>query len=172
MDLGVTAGNLVVIVICVVSIGLTVVGLPGNWLIFITALCYGYLEGFVHMKSTILFVLFGAVAAGELVEFVAGSLGAKREGASQSAILAAFLGGIAGGIIGTGIIPGLGSIAGAIGGSFAAGYIAEYMVTGNREKAARVAQGIVIGQALGLICKLAIAIGMVALIISQLTWSG
>lgn len=172
MDAGVTAGNLIIIIISVVSIGLTAIGLPGNWLMVITALGYGYLEGFVHMNSTVLLLLLGAVVAGELAEFVAGSLGAKKENASRSAIIAAFIGGIAGGILGTGIMPGLGSIAGAVCGSFAAGYVAEYLATGNKEKAAKVAKSIVIGQAFGLIFKLAVAIGMLALIISQLTWSG
>lgn len=172
MDAGATAGNLIIIVVTVVSIGLTAIGLPGNWLIFVTALGYGYLESFTHMSSMILLVLFGAVLIGELAEFVAGSLGAKKENASRAAIVTAFVGGIAGGIIGTGIMPGLGSIAGAVGAAFAAGYAAEYLVTGNKEKATRVAKSIVVGQALGLIFKLAVAIGMVALIISRLTWSG
>ena len=172
MDVGLTASNLLVIVVTVVGIGMTAIGLPGNWLIFFTALIYGYLESFIHMNSTVLLMLFGALLTGELAEFVAGSLGAKKENASNMAILAAFIGGIAGGIIGTGLMPGLGSIAGAIGGSFAAGYLAEYASTGNREKATRVAKSIVIGQALGLIFKLAVAIGMVAFIISQLTWAG
>ena len=172
MDAGLTASNLLVIVVTIVGIGLTAIGLPGNWLIFFTALGYGYLENFSHISSTVLLILFGALLSGELAEFVAGSLGATKENASRTAILAAFIGGIAGGIIGTGFMPGLGSIAGALGGSFAAGYVAEYVATGNREKAARVAKSIVIGQALGLIFKLAIAIGMVAFIISQLTWFG
>ncbi|HWR45462.1 DUF456 domain-containing protein [Sporomusa sp.] len=172
MDAGLTAINLLVIVVTVIGIGLTAIGLPGNWLIFFAALGYGYLEAFVYMNNTVLLILFGALLAGELAEFAAGSLGAKKENASRAAIGAAFVGGIAGGIIGTGVMPGLGSIAGAIGGSFAAGYLAEYAATGSREKAGRVAKSIVVGQALGLIFKLAVAIGMVAFIISKLTWPG
>ncbi|HWR09316.1 DUF456 domain-containing protein [Sporomusa sp.] len=172
MDAGLTAINLLVIVVTVIGIGLTAIGLPGNWLIFFVALAYGYQESFVYMNNTVLLILFGTLLAGELAEFAAGALGAKKENASRTAIIAAFIGGIAGGIIGTGVMPGLGSIAGAIGGSFATGYLAEYAATGNREKAGRVAKSIVVGQALGLIFKLAVAIGMVALIISKLTWAG
>ncbi|WP_169717723.1 DUF456 domain-containing protein [Sporomusa silvacetica] len=170
LDEGLTAGNLLVILVTVIGIGLTAIGLPGNWLIFFTALGYGYLESFTHMNATVLLLLFGALLIGELAEFVAGSLGAKKENASRAAIAAAFIGGIVGGLVGTGFMPGLGSIAGAIGASFAAGYLAEYAFTGNKEQAARVAKSIVIGQAMGLIFKLAVAIGMVAFIISQLTW--
>lgn len=170
MDAGLTVINLLVIMISVVGIGMTAIGLPGNWLILFTALGYGYLEGFVHMSSTVVLLLFGALLIGELVEFLAGALGAKKENASRVAIVSAFIGAIAGGIIGTGIMPGLGSIAGAVAGSFAAGYVAEYAVTGSRERAGRVAKSIMIGQALGLIFKLAIAIGMVVFIISKLTW--
>lgn len=172
MEAGLIAINLLVIVIIVVGIGMTAIGLPGNWLIFFTALGYGYMESFVHMSSTVLLIVFGALLTGELVEFAAGSLGAKKENASRLAIIAAFFGGIAGGIIGTGVMPGLGSIAGAIGGSFVAGYLAEYAATGSRERAGRVAKSIMIGQALGMIFKLAIAIGMVVFIISKLTWQG
>ena len=172
MDAGLTAINLLVIIIAVLGIGMTAIGLPGNWLILVTAVGYGYLENFEHMSTAVLLWLFGALLIGELAEFVAGSLGAKKEKASSSAIVAAFVGGIAGGIIGTGIMPGLGSIGGAIGGSFAAGYLTEYIATGNREKAGRVAKSIVIGQTLGLIFKLAVAIGMVVFIISKLTWQG
>ncbi|SMC47726.1 DUF456 domain-containing protein [Sporomusa malonica] len=172
MDAGLTALNLLVIVVAVIGIGMTAIGLPGNWLILFTALGYGYLETFVHMNTTALLILLGALLLGELAEFVAGAMGAKKEKASRAAIVSAFIGGIFGGIIGTGIMPGLGSIAGAVGGSFAAGYLAEYAATGDREKAGRVARSIMIGQALGLIFKLAVAIGMVAFIISKLTWAG
>jgi uncharacterized protein YqgC (DUF456 family) len=172
MDPGLTAINLLVIIVAIVGIGMTAIGLPGNWLLLFTALGYGYLENFVHMNTTVLLILLGALLLGELVEFVAGALGAKKEKASRGAIVSAFIGGIAGGIIGTGVMPGLGSIAGAVAGSFAAGYFAEYAATGNREKAGRVAKSIVIGQALGLIFKFAVAIGMVAFIISKLTWAG
>ncbi|WP_425058088.1 hypothetical protein SCACP_27360 [Sporomusa carbonis] len=169
MNLGI---SLMVVVILVIGLSMTAIGLPGNWLIFFTAFGYGYYENFIHMNNTVLLTIFGALLAGELAEFIAGTLGAKREKASRSAIVAAFVGGIAGGIFGTGIIPGLGSIAGAVGGSFMAGYLAEYLSTGDRGKAGRVAKGIVIGQVLGIIFKFAVAIGMVALIISRLTWSG
>ncbi|SDF31382.1 DUF456 domain-containing protein [Sporomusa acidovorans] len=172
MDAGLTAGNLLVILVALVGVFLTVIGLPGNWLIFFTAISYGFFDSFIHINSTVLFILLGAVLTGEFIEFVAGSLGAKKENASRKAIFAAFIAGIIGGILGTGIMPGVGSILGAVGGSFIAGYVAEYAATGNREKAVRVAQGIVIGQAVGLIVKLAIAIGMVAFIISRLTWTG
>lgn len=172
MDAGLTAINLLVIVVAVVGIGMTAIGLPGNWLIFFTALGYGYMEAFMHMNTTVLLILLGTLLLGELAEFVAGALGAKREQASRAAIVSAFIGGLIGGIAGTGIMPGLGSIAGAVGGSFAAGYLAEYAATGDREKAGRVARSIMIGQTLGLIFKLAVAIGMVAFIISKLTWSG
>ena len=158
MDAGLIAINLLVIAVIAVGIGMTAIGLPGNWLIFFTALGYGYTEGFVHMSSTVLLLLLGALLLGELAEFIAGALGATKENASRMAIGSAFFGGIVGGIAGT------------ITGSFAAGYLAEYAATGNREKAGRVAKSIMIGQALGLIFKLAMAIGMVVLILSKLAW--
>lgn len=170
MDVTLTAINLLVIIVVIVGIGITAIGLPGNWVILFTALVYGYFDAFVHINTIVLLILLGALLVGELVEFVAGTLGAQKANASKTAIVTAFIGGITGGIIGTGIMPGLGSIAGAIGGSFVSGYFAEYFTTGNKEKAGRVAKSIVVGQALGLVFKLAVAIGMVVLIISKLAW--
>lgn len=153
-----------------VGVSLTMIGLPGNFLILLTALGYGYWEGFSHFNTTFLSVLFAAFIVGETVEFVAGALGAKREKASGWTITAAVLGAIVGGAVGTSIVPLIGSFLGAMAGAFAASYGVEYGKTKDAAKAIRVAQSVMVGQIVGMIAKFAVGIGMVVGIIANLPW--
>lgn len=162
--------NVIVILLLLGGIGFTLIGLPGNVLIFLTALGYGYLEGFVHMNYQTLLLLLAALILGELVESFAGAVGAKKEKASFRAIIAAFFGGIIGGIIGTGILPVVGSIGGAILGGFAGSYLAEYTKHQDLDKAGRVAQSVIKAQLIGLVIKFAIAITMIIYILVHLPW--
>jgi uncharacterized protein len=163
--------HVAVIVLLLTGLGLTALGLPGNVLIFVTALAYGYYEGFVHIGYTFLLILLGTLLAGELVEFIAGALSAKRENASKRAVFAAVFGAILGGIVGTGLLPIIGSLLGAMCGSFIASYLAEYTKTGDMEKSQRVAKSVMTGQIIGLIFKFAIGIGMLVAVIYQLPWN-
>ena len=164
--------NIIVILLLLTGLGFTLIGLPGNVFIFLTALGYGYLEGFAHMNVQILLLLLAALVFGELVEAIAGAVGAKKEKASLRAIIAAFFGGVIGGIIGTGILPLIGSVGGAILGGFAGSYLAEYTKHRDTDKAGRVAQSVIKGQVIGLIIKFAVAIAMIISILFYLPWQG
>lgn len=170
MEVALVLANIVVIAAMLIGLGITMVGLPGNLLILLTALGYGFFEGFVHLDSRFLILLFGAVLLGEAVEFIAGALGAKREKASLRAMVASTFGGIAGAVMGTAIIPVIGSIAGAVLGAFGASYLAEYTKTGDSEQAGRVACGVAIGLLLGTLFKLAVGLGMAISVIWRLPW--
>lgn len=172
MEINIFVINILFVMVLLFSVSLTLIGLPGNALIFLAALGYGYWEGFSHLSTTFLLVLFGAFVVGETVEFIAGALGAKREKASGWAIAAALFGAIAGGIIGTMIIPLIGSILGAMIGAFSASYGAEYIKTKDAAKAIRVAKSVMLGQIVGMIAKFAIGSGMVVGIIAILPWFG
>ncbi|GBG55531.1 hypothetical protein SPFL3102_03271 [Sporomusaceae bacterium FL31] len=162
--------NLVVILMLFVGVSFTLIGMPGNLLIFITAVAYAYFGDFAHINVTMLLILLGALICGEIVESVAGALGAKKEQASKRAIAAAFFGSIIGGIIGTGILPVIGSIAGAICGGFSGSYLAEYTKSKDSMQASRVAHSVIKGQIIGLIVKFAIAITMVIYVLSKMPW--
>jgi uncharacterized protein YqgC (DUF456 family) len=162
--------NVIVVLLLLGSVGMTLIGMPGNVLILLIALGYGYLENFAHINLQVLLILLGALVAGELVEAVAGAIGAKKEKASKRAVFAAFFGGLVGGIIGTGVIPVIGSIAGAILGGFAGSYLAEYSKSKDPDQASRVAQSVIKGQILGLVVKIAIATGMILYIITKIPW--
>ncbi len=162
--------NVVVTVALLGGVLLTLLGLPGNTVIFLVAAAYGYYDHFVHLTMGTVFILLGALISGEIVEFVSSILGAKKENASKRAMQAAFFGTVAGGILGTMVLPVIGSFLGCILGGFLAAYLAEYSKTSNGEIAKRVAVSVIKGQILGTVIKIGIAIGMVGLTIAQLQW--
>lgn len=171
MELNIVVVNLLLVIVLLCGISLTMTGLPGNLLVLLAALGYGYWEGFNYFSATFLWIIFGAFIIGETIEFIAGAVGAKREKASGWAVTAAVLGAIMGSIIGTSIVPLLGSLLGAMAGAFAASFGAEYLKTRDPAKAKRVAQGVMVGQIVGMIVKFSIGMGMVAAIIANLPWS-
>jgi uncharacterized protein YqgC (DUF456 family) len=99
---------------------LTVLGMPGNWLIVgVTAVYVAMLPA--HSGAAIgwpvVFVLFGLAALGELLEFMAGALGVVRMGGSRRASLLGLVGSLVGAMVGLFVglpIPLFGSLAGAV----------------------------------------------------------
>lgn len=86
--------NITMAVTIAIGIILTVVGLPGNLLIVLAAVSYGWQEDFEHLTYGSLLVLGGLWLSGELMDFLASVMGAKKERASGKATAAAFFGAI------------------------------------------------------------------------------
>lgn len=171
MDIGGWMLNIVMLVILLGGFLLTVIGLPGNWLIFFTALGYGFYYDFTGFTVNLVLLLLGLLLVGEIVEFIAGALGARKQKASTLATVAAFIGGITGAVAGTAVLPIIGSLLGAFAGAFGASYLAEYLITGNRDQSHRVAKSVLIGQVAGMVVKMAIAIAMAITIAVHLIWN-
>lgn len=124
-------------VLFVVAMGgalwLTLFGLPGNWLIVVTALAYSYFlppeYGPTFGWGTIA-LLVALAGLGEVLEFIAGAAGLARGGSKRGAVFAV-LGAMFGGVLGTILIPipfigtlllaSLGAMGGAILGELAKG---------------------------------------------------
>jgi uncharacterized protein YqgC (DUF456 family) len=170
MELSLVAANVILIVFLLLGMGMTLFTLPGNFLILLTAVGYGFFEGFGRFDGYFLLMLGGLFLFGEAVEFIAGMLGAKRQNASWRAIAAALVGGLAGAVFGSAVVPVLGTLAGAVAGAFALSYAAEYSKSGDSDKAARVARGAAVGLLVGTLFKLAVAVGMAAAIVMRLAW--
>jgi hypothetical protein len=170
MEMGLLLANVGLMIIILLGAGVTLIGLPGNLLIFLSALGYGYWEHFTHLNSTFLLLLFGIFVLGEVVEFLAGALGAKREHGSGQAVAAAIFGAVLGGIAGTGLLPLVGTILGAMLGAFIASFLAEFAHSGDVEKSRRVAVSVAIGQITGMLFKLVVALGMAAAVALKLPW--
>ncbi|MBP2627110.1 MAG: hypothetical protein H6Q68_1821 [Firmicutes bacterium] len=162
--------NILFTILVIGGVIMTMVGLPGNILIVLIGLAYGYYDGFEHVDYTVLVIIVGVFILSELIESWAGLIGAKKEKASKRAIAAAFVGTMLGGIWGTAILPLIGSILGALFGAFIITALAEYTKTKNKEQAIRVAIGVLKGQIVGMIVKLTAAIGMAVALIYQLKW--
>lgn len=171
MEINLFLVNMLLIIAVLCSVCVTMIGLPGNLLVFLAALGYGYWEGFNRFGGMFFAFLLAALIVGETVEFFAGALGAKREKASGWTITAAVIGAITGAVVGTGVFPFIGSLLGAMAGAFAASFAVEYLITQDTDKASRVAKSVMIGQITGMVVKFAIGIGMVTAIIANLPWA-
>lgn len=170
MELSIIIINILILLILFSGLGMTLIGLPGNAVIFCTTLAYAFYDNFVHIGIGELAFVLGAILVGELFETLTAAIWAKKEQASKLAIGVAVIGTIIGGILGTMIVPIIGSILGALVGGFASSYIAEYRTTKNGAQARRVALGVIKGQILGSIIKFSVAIAAILYVLIQMPW--
>jgi len=110
---------LLLIVVLLIGWGLTVVGMPGNWLMVAAAALYAWLLGdsSLALGWGVVAALAVLAAAGELLELLAGSLGVAKLGGSRRGAALALLGSLIGGIAGLFIglpVPLIGSVLAAI----------------------------------------------------------
>ena len=126
MFLHILAAILLVLAL-VVGWTLTLVSMPGNWLMVLAAAGYAWLgsqTGILQMKWSTVIVLAVLAGVGEIAEFAAGMVGAHRAGGSRRAAVFSLIGSLIGAIGGATIgipIPILGSaIAAIVGGALGA----------------------------------------------------
>lgn len=79
--------------------GIIIPGLPGNGLIFFTALGYGLITDFEKISVISIFIYGGLTGLSFLFDYMGGILGAKKFGAAKSGIIMGIIGGIVGFII-------------------------------------------------------------------------
>ncbi len=170
MELSIIVINMVILLILFSGLGMTLVGLPGNIVIFCTTLAYAFYDKFVHIGIRELTFVLGAILIGELFETLTAAIWAKKEKASKLAICVAVIGSIVGAVLGTIIVPIIGSIIGALVGGFVSSYIAEYRTTRNFEQAWRVALGVMKGQLLGIVIKFSVAMATIMYVLIQMPW--
>lgn len=95
---------------------LTILGLPGNWGLVITAACLWAFAGETqpfHVETGFIIAIALLAVAGEIAEFVAGAAGVSRLGGSKKGSFLALAGSIAGAVVGLFVglpIPVLGSL--------------------------------------------------------------
>lgn len=162
--------NLLVSALFLIGMGLTFLSLPGNTLIFLLALFFGFYEGFTGITYKVLLLLLALLISGELTEFFTGAMAVRRAAASKSTFKAAVAGAFLGGLLGTAVLPLIGSLVGAVLGVFIASYLAEYLSTANAQKSKQVAFHAAKGQFLGTVIKSIISILMVITAIYNLPW--
>ena len=105
---------------------LVVLGLPGTWLMVAGTLLIAWwrwyaVAGQPMFGTPVLIAICALAVLGEVVEFYAGVVGARKAGGTRRGALGALLGALVGGVAGTILIPipipGLGSLLGACGGA-------------------------------------------------------
>lgn len=135
---------------------LNILGMPGIWLMIGAVGVYAWVTGlnnYVGTTSLIVLVVLGILA--EVVEFIAGSAGAKKAGGSKRAAMGAIIGAIIGGIFLSIIpIPIVSTIVGACLGAFIGAAVVEFMIFKDADRSMRVGIGAAHGRFLGIVGKL------------------
>jgi uncharacterized protein len=151
---------------CVVGVFSLVVGFPGTWMILAGSAVYAVATEFARISFQDLLWLAGLAGVGEVLEFWASIQGGPE--ASRRARLAAVLGAICGGLLGAPLLFGLGALPGAFGGAFLGAAAVAAFEGGTMAGALRVGLAAMKGRALGFLCKGAIAVAMVVLVLRSL----
>jgi len=160
---------------CIVAVA---VGLPGTWIMLGLALIIEWVDQFylpVGQQQTfdwwLLIACTGFATLGEILEFLAGAIGAKKAGSSRRGTIGALLGGLLGAIAGIWIpIPIIGSLIGSFIGTFIGavmGELSQLEATKTKRHSLKPAFGATVGKILGTLAKLPIAFAIwIALVVS------
>ena len=163
-----SVGEVVVLTaLCMLGVAMTVIRLPGTWLIVATAIGYGWYGDWHTISLITVGLLIGLAVVGELGEFLASMLTAKKAGASKRAMWGAFIGGFAGMFIFTIPLPLIGTIIGAVVGCFLGAVIGELTAHDDIRQGIRVGRAAAVGYILGMALKLAIAFLMAGLLLGS-----
>lgn len=157
---------------------LTLLGMPGNWLMVAAALGYVLVVPAVSalaMGWTTLVVLLALASIGEVLEFFAGALGVAKAGGSRRGVVFALAGSIAGGVVGlfAGVpVPIIGPLLGAVllagAGAFAGAVLGEQWKGRGLDESLKIGQAAFWGRVLGTVAKSAVGTIMVGVAIIAL----
>ena len=148
-------------IISLAGLVLTVINLPGIWLIFGVTLVAGIMDKFENITPLILVVLFILCLASTFVDNIAAALGAKKFGGTGWGMAGAVIGGIVGIFIGGvwGIF--LGPLVGAV--LFEMLFAKKDMIT-----SLKAGWGTFIGILISMILKLGLSVGIIIFTITKI----
>ncbi|MFC1634714.1 DUF456 family protein [Planctomycetota bacterium] len=142
-------------------LALVLFGLPGNWLIIISTCLFAWWRWGDDPFSIYTLVAIVVLAVlGELAEFTAGLIGAKKSGASWLGSIAALFGAVTGAVLGTFMIgiPLFGTVLGACLGAGLGVWALEVSRGKKIEQSVRYAVGAGLGEFFGITSKLILGI--------------
>lgn len=153
---------------------IVLVGLPGTWLVLALAGCAEWWTESRLFSTPVLVTAVVLTAAGEVWEFTASSVRAKRAGAGRRGSLGALGGGIAGALIGTVALPVpiIGTLVGGGLGAFGASTLLERSGGQTLGASLRVGRAAAVGQLLGLAGKLAASVFVYVILVVALLVGG
>jgi uncharacterized protein len=167
---------LLLVIACAVAWLLSLVALPGNWVVLGLAALFAWIFPADEAGRGMTWFSVGLLAAlaviGEIIEFAAGAAGAAKQGASRRGIALSIVGAVVGSIAGLAIgtpIPILGSfvmaLLGGAAGAFAGAYLGEAWKGRPEEERIAAGRGAFAGRIWGTVGKLvvgALMLGVVA----------
>ncbi len=153
MDLAALALWLLAVALVVAGLaGVVLPALPGVPLLFAGLVVAAWAEGFAHVGGATIAVLAALALLAWVADFLAGALGAKRFGASRSAVVGAALGTLAGLFLG---LPGV------LLGPFVGAVLGELLARRDLAQAGRAGFGAWLGLLLGVAAKLSLSFAMI-----------
>lgn len=139
------------------GLALVALGLPGLWVMVLAVIGYGWLTDFRTISLTLLAVVVGLAALGEIVEAWIGFNFARRYGGSTRAGWGALVGGLVGAAVGV-PVPIVGSVIGGFVGAFAGAALFEYTRALHAGAALGAGWGAVLGRAGAAAAKMALGV--------------
>ncbi|MBT9163454.1 MAG: hypothetical protein DDT24_00361 [Chloroflexi bacterium] len=134
--------------------------IPGTPLILVGAIVYGIATDFAVIDGWVIALLALICVGAELLEYVAGAIGAKKYGASKAGVYGAIIGGLVGiftlGPIGILIGPIVGAVAG------------ELLAGAGGAKAVRAGFGAIIGAVGAVVLKFIAGLVMIVIVLIQI----
>lgn len=151
---------------------LTLISLPGNWLILGVATLYAWLTPDAlrwNISLTLLGVLLAVAIAGEVIETASSAAGVRKLGGSRRGALLAVVGSVVGALAATVLIPIpiVGTLIGACGGALLGAVMGETWKGRDMDHVLRVGQAAAWGRLVGSLAKIVVASVMVALTIAS-----
>ena len=139
----------------------TLLGLPGLWVMAAALAAYAWVTQFNrYVGWPGLIAVLALATLAEIMEFVAGSAGAKQAGGTRRAMIGAVVGALIGGFLFTIPVPVLGTIFGA----FVGAALVEMGIVGDPTHSMKVGWGAAKGRFWGILWKL--AFGLAILIVT------
>lgn len=155
---------------CLLGVLLTLIRLPGTWLIVAAAALHGWHDQWARVTGTMVLVLLGIALVAEVLETVMSVLAVQRVGASRRAAFGGFIGGFAGMLLFSLPMPLVGTIFGALLGCFLGALAGEMLARQNLNKATKAGLMSAAGFAFGAMLKTAAALAMSGLVLSAVLW--
>jgi uncharacterized protein YqgC (DUF456 family) len=153
----------ILILICLVSLFIIPLGLPGTWVMLAAGVGYSILVPNSIGWFTMVGVTVIAVIA-EIFEFTLAGKYARKYGGSRRASWGAIIGGTVGAIVGV-PVPIIGSIIGAFVGAFLGALVFEYSRGSSAQASTKVATGALIGRAVASAMKVGAGLAIMAWLI-------
>lgn len=166
---GIGVAIIAIALLCIAGLLLSCLSVSGTWLVLAGAVIAALLpkEGFPGWWTVAAFAVLAVLV--EVIEFMAGYWGVRRQAGSRLAGFVALIGGLAGLLLGALVpLPVVGPLLGMLVVSFVLVFIVERRRLRASGQAARIATGAVAARVLVVLIKVAVTLGMSAALLVQM----